>query len=76
MLRSHLHVSAIRYERREGPFVAYRGTLLVFQVKIRDVETPCVLVRFVALECDSSFSRDPISYDRVASSDKIAYVRI
>ena len=30
MLRSHL--SAIRYERNDGPFTADRGTLLVFQV--------------------------------------------
>ena len=50
MLRSHL--SAIRYERRDGPFAADRGTLLVFQVKIRGVESPYVLVRFVPLGCD------------------------
>ena len=49
MLRSHL--SAIRYERRDGPFAADRGTLLVFQVKIRGVESPYVLVRFVPLGC-------------------------
>ena len=74
MLRSHL--SAIRYERRDGPFAADRGTLLVFQVKIRGVESPYVLVRFVPLGCDVSISYDPISYERVARSDKITYVRI
>ena len=49
---------------------------LVFQVYIRDVATPCVLVRFVPFGCDFSIYRDPISYDRVARSDKITYVRI
>ena len=72
MLRSHL--SAIRYERRDGP--ADRGTLLVFQVKIRGVESPYVLVRFVPLGCDVSIFCDPISYERVARSDNITYVRI
>ena len=72
----HSHLSAIRYERRDGPFAADRGTLLVFQVKIRGVESPYVLVRFVPLGCDVSISCDPISYERVARSDKITYVRI
>ena len=48
MLRSHL--SAIHYEPRDGPFAADRGTLLVFQVKIRGVESPYILVRFVPLD--------------------------
>ena len=38
--------------------------------------TPCVLVRFVPFGCDLSIYGDPISYDRVALSDKITYVRI
>ena len=74
MLRSHL--SAICYERRDGPFAAYRGTLLVFLVKIQGVESPYVLVRFVPLGCDVSISCDPINYERVTRSDKITYVRI
>ena len=74
MLRSHL--SAIRYARRDGLFAADRGTLLVFQVKIRGVESPYVLVRFVPLGWDVSISCDPISYERVARSDKITYVQI
>ena len=74
MLRSHL--SAIRYERRDGPFAADHGNLLVFQDKIRGVESPYVLVRFVPLGCDVSISCDPISYERVACSDKIMHVRI
>ena len=74
MLRSHL--CAIRYESRDGPFAADRGTLLVFQVKIRSVASPYVLVRFVQIACDLSISRDRICYERVARSDKITYVRI
>ena len=74
MLRSYL--SAIRYERRDGPFAADRGTLLVFQVKIGGVESPYVLVRFVPLGCDVSISCGPISYERVARSDNITYLRI
>ena len=66
---------AIRYERRDGPFAADRGTLLVFQVKIRGVASPNVLVRFVPLGCDLSISRDLISYERIARSDEITYVR-
>ena len=74
MLCSHL--SAIRYERRDVPLAADRGILLVFQVQIRGVESPYVLIRFVPLGCEVSISRDPISYERVASPDKITYVRI
>ena len=74
MLRSHL--SAIRYEHRDGPFAADRGTLLVFQVKIRGVESPYVLVRFVPLGSHVSISCNSISYERVARSDKITYDRI
>ena len=66
----------MRYERHDGPFAADRGTLLVFQVEIRGVESPYVLVRFVPLGCDVSISCDPISYVRVARSYKITYVRI
>ena len=49
------------YERRDGPFAADRGALLVFQDKIQGVESPYALVRFVPLGCDVSISCDLIS---------------
>ena len=62
--------STICYECHDCPIAADRDTFLIFQVKIRDIASPCDQIRFCALGHDWSISDEPICYDRIDQSDK------
>ena len=47
---------------------------LIFQVKIRDIASPCDQIRFDVLGHDCSISDEPICYDRIDRSDKTPWV--
>ena len=51
-----------------------RDTFLIFQVKIRDIVSPCDQIGFGVLGHDCSISDEPICYDRIDRSDKIPWV--
>ena len=53
---------------------ADNDTFLIFQVKIRDIASPCDQIRFGVLGHDWSTSDEPICYDTIDRSDKTPWV--
>ena len=66
--------STICYEYHDWQIAAERDTFLIFQVKIRDIASPCDQIRFGVLGHDWSISDDTICYDRINRSDKTPWV--
>ena len=66
--------STICYECHDLPIAADRDTFLIFQVKIRDIASPCDQIRFGVLGHDWSISDEPICYDRIDRSDMTHWV--
>ena len=66
--------STICYECHDWPIAADRDTFLIFQVKIRDIVSPCDQIRFSVLGHDWSISDDPICYNRIDRSDKTPWI--
>ena len=66
--------STICYECHDWPIAADRDTFLIFQVKIRDITSPCDQIRFGVLGHDWSISDEPICYDRIDRSDMTPWV--
>ena len=66
--------STICYECHDWPIAIDRDTFLIFQVKVRNIASPCDQIGFGVVGHDWSITDDPICYDRIDRSDKTPWV--